>query len=113
MHAHLIQSEVQAKKKKMNLKILCNPALIILTKNIRIVDPDMDQIAAGDIAAAINTLTLDIGEFIGPIFGGFITSHYDFKTSCVILFFIGICFTFFFVLYFFSYIKNELFIQFF
>ena len=84
------------------------PGLIILTKNIRIVDPDMDQIAAGDIAAAINTVTLDIGEFIGPIFGGFITSHYDFKTSCVILFIIGICFTLFFVLYFFSYIKNEL-----
>lgn len=86
------------------------PGLIVLTKNLVLVDPSIDQITAGDIAAAINTLTLDIGEFIGPIFGGFVTSRYSFKYCCYILFILGISFTVIFFLYFFENIKNEFFL---
>ena len=50
------------------------PGLILLSKNIRIVDPNVDELTANDISSAINNLSLDVGEFIGPIVGGFFTA---------------------------------------
>ena len=84
------------------------PGLVALSKNIRIIDPNIDELTANDISSAINNLTIDIGEFIGPIAGGFFTSRYDFKYCCYIVFLIGIVYSGIFVMYFFMNIKDEI-----
>ena len=84
------------------------PGLVALSKNIRKVDPNIDELTANDISSAINNLTIDIGEFIGPIVGGIFTSRYDFKYCCFIIFIIGISYSSIFILYFFTNIKNDI-----
>ena len=84
------------------------PGLVLLSKNIRKVDPSIDELTSNDISSAINNLTIDIGEFLGPIVGGFLTSRYDFKFCCLIIFIIGFCYTFIFFLYFFNNIKEDI-----
>jgi MFS family permease len=84
------------------------PGLVALSKNIRKVEPNIDELTANDISSAINNLTIDIGEFVGPIVGGFFTSRYDFKYCCFIIFIIGISYSSIFVLYFFINIKNDI-----
>ena len=84
------------------------PGLVALSKNIRIIDPNIDELTANDISSSINNLTLDLGEFIGPIIGGFFTSRYDFKYCCFFMFLLGIIISGMFFLYFFSNIKEDL-----
>ena len=84
------------------------PGLILLSKNIRIVDPNVDELTANDISSAINNLSLDVGEFIGPIVGGFFTSRYNFKFCCFIIFCISISINAIFFLYFFKNIKDDI-----
>ena len=84
------------------------PGLILLSKNIRIVDPNIDELTANDISSAINNLTIDVGEFIGPIVGGFFTSRYNFKFCCFIIFCISISINAIFFLYFFKNIKDDI-----
>ena len=84
------------------------PGLVLLSKNIRKVDPTIDELMANDISSAINNLTIDIGEFLGPIVGGFFTSRYDFKFCCFIIFVISICYSAIFFVYFYSYIKEDI-----
>ena len=69
------------------------PGLILLSKNIRIVDQNIDEFTANDISSAINNFTIDVGEFIGPIIGGFFTSRYNFKICCYIIFCIFLLFS--------------------
>ena len=84
------------------------PGLVALSKNIRSIDENIDELTANDIASAVNTLTIYIGEFIGPIIGGFFTSRYGFEYCCYIMFLTGCVFTVVFLLSFFKDIKNEL-----
>ena len=84
------------------------PGLVLLSKNIRKNDSTIDEFTANDISSAINNLTIDIGEFLGPIVGGFLTSRYNFKVCCYIIFVISISYSFIFFLYFFSYIKEDI-----
>jgi len=84
------------------------PGLVALSKNIRTIDPNIDELTSNDISSAINNLTIDIGEFVGPIVGGMFTSRYDFKYCCFIIFIIGIIYTSIFIIYFFMNIKNDL-----
>ena len=84
------------------------PGLVLLSKNIRKVDPTIDELTANDISSAINNLTIDIGEFLGPIVGGFFTSRYDFKFCCFIIFVISISYSAIFFVYFHSYIKEDI-----
>ena len=55
------------------------PGLVALSQNVRKHDPNIDELIANDIASTVNTLTINVGEFIGPIIGGFYTAKYDFK----------------------------------
>ena len=84
------------------------PGLILLSKNISKIDSNIDELTANDISSAINNLTIDIGEFLGPIIGGFFTSRYDFKFCCYIMFIISISFSAIFFLYFFKNIKEDI-----
>ena len=84
------------------------PGLVALAKNIKIIDPSIDELTANDISSAINNLTIDVGEFIGPIAGGFLTSRYNFKYCCFIVFLIGIVYSGLFILYFIRNIKDDI-----
>lgn len=84
------------------------PGLVVLAKIIREIDSNIDPLTANDISSAINNLTIDIGEFIGPIIGGFFTTRYNFKYCCFFVFIIGIFYSGLFILYFFKNIGNDL-----
>ena len=84
------------------------PGLVLLSKNIIKIDPTINQLTANDISSAINNLTIDVGEFLGPIVGGFFTSRYDFKFCCFIIFIISISYSSIFLIYFYSNIKEDI-----
>ena len=84
------------------------PGLVALSENIKSIDTNIDELIANDISSAINTLTIYIGEFIGPIIGGYLTSKYDFKYCCYFMFLIGCAFSVIFILSFLVNIKNEI-----
>ena len=84
------------------------PGLVALSHNIRKVDSNIDELIANDISSTFNSLTIDIGEFIGPIIGGFYTSKYDFKYCCFIIFLFGIIYSVLFIGCFINTIKEEI-----
>ena len=84
------------------------PGLIALSKIVSKIDPNIDELTANDISAAMNNLTISIGDFIGPIIGGFLTTKYDFNQCCFIIFCIGISYSAFFIFSFFHYIKEDI-----
>jgi MFS family permease len=84
------------------------PGLVALSHNIRKFDSNIDELIANDISSTFNSLTIDIGEFIGPIIGGFYTSKYDFKYCCFIIFLFGIIYSVIFIGYFINTIKEEI-----
>ena len=60
------------------------PGLVNLSKNVKKIDPDIDEFSANDISSAINNITIAIGDFSGPIIGGYLSSQFGFKNSCLI-----------------------------
>ena len=83
------------------------PGLVALSKNIRKIDPNIDELTANDISSALNNLTIAIGDFSGPIIGGFFTSRFNFKFCCFNVFLIGIVYSVIFILYFIKNIKED------
>ena len=73
------------------------PGLVALNKNIKKVDPNIDDLTVNDITSAINFLTINVGDFFGPIVGGFFSTHFGFKKCCLI---ITCIILFYFILYF-------------
>ena len=84
------------------------PGLVALSKNIRNIDRDIDELVANDISSTLNTLTIYIGEFVGPIIGGFLTTKYGFKNCCYFMFFFAAVFSVVFIGSFLSNIKGEI-----
>ena len=82
--------------------------LVALAKNIAKIDSNIDELTANDISSAINNLTISIGDFIGPIIGGFLTSHCNFKVCCFIIFLFGFIYSIIFILYFLKNIKEDI-----
>ena len=82
--------------------------LVALAKNIAKIDSNIDELTANDISSAINNLTVSIGDFIGPIIGGFLTSHCNFKVCCFIIFLFGFIYSIIFILYFLKNIKEDI-----
>ena len=78
------------------------PGLIALNKNIKRIEPDVDELSASDITSAINFLIINIGDFCGPIIGGFFSTLLGFKYCCLII----SCLTLFFCLLFFLYFNK-------
>ena len=58
------------------------PALILLGKIIKDTDSSLDEYTCNDISSAIYNFGTNIGDFCGPIFGGYISDKYGFEYSC-------------------------------
>ena len=84
------------------------PALINLSKDLKKYDPDLDEFVANDIASTLYTIVNDLGDFIGPVLGGFLSSNYGFKNCCLILSIFIIIFLVIFILFFFKEIRDEM-----
>ena len=86
------------------------PGLVMLSKNIKKIEIDdsIDEMSANDIASAINNLCLDLGNFVGPILGGYLADNFGFQLCCFIITAIVITYSAIFILFFFSKIKNDL-----
>lgn len=80
------------------------PGIILLSKNIKKVNPNIDILTANDISSAINNLAFAIGDFIGPIIGGFLSTHVGFKYCCLIVSSIICLYCILFLIYFYKYI---------
>ena len=68
----------------------------------------MDEFVASDIASTLYTIVNDLGDFIGPVLGGFLSSNYGFKNCCLILSIFIIIFLVIFILFFFKEIRDEM-----
>lgn len=80
------------------------PGIILLSRNIKRIDPNIDALTANDLSSAINNLAFAIGDFIGPIIGGFLSTHFGFKYCCLIISVIICLYCIFFLVYFYKYI---------
>ena len=83
------------------------PALINLSKYLKIYEPTLDDFTANDIASTLYSIVNDIGDFIGPILGGFLSSEFGFKNCCLYISIFIFIYLFLFFLTFFEEIKNE------
>ena len=59
--------------------------LIILSKNIKKSDKSIDEMNSNDIASVLNTLCTELGDFIGPILGGYLSERLGFRLWCKIV----------------------------
>ena len=70
-------------------------------------EKNLDELTANDIATSLNNVFVAIGEFSGPIIGGYITTFFGFNYCCffvslIILLYFGI-----FTYYFYNQIINK------
>lgn len=61
------------------------PGFVSLNKSIKRISPEIDNLSADDISSAINNITIAIGDFSGPIIGGYFSTYFGFKNSCLIV----------------------------
>ena len=61
------------------------PGFVSLNKSIKQISPEIDKLSANDISSAINNITIAIGDFSGPIIGGYFSTYFGFKNSCLIV----------------------------
>ena len=77
------------------------PVIMLLGNFIKIIDNSIDDFTANDIASALYNLGINIGDFSGPIFGGFISDRFGFQYSCIFTSFLNlVLFIFYFGMYF-------------
>ena len=82
--------------------------ILIFEKTIIKLDENIDELSANDIASAILNLTFSIGDFLGPVIGGFLSNHYGFYICCFIVSVFNLSCAIFLVFYFYKNIKNDL-----
>ena len=73
--------------------------LLELSKIIKKINSDYDTNTINDIASALNNLFISIGDLLGPIIGGFLSSHFSFKIGCIFNFVIFSCFYILFLVF--------------
>jgi len=78
------------------------PGRIILSKEIQKFEPNIDILTVNDLSSAINNLAFGIGDWLGPIIGGFLSTHVGFKYCCLILSLIICSYGLLFFLYFYN-----------
>ena len=83
--------------------------LINLSKYIRKIDPSIDEYTANDIGSAMYQFINNVGDFVGPVLGGFISKFLGFKYSCLIISILIFIFLGVFMNQFMDTIKNEFF----
>ena len=82
------------------------PGLLALSKEIKA--NNIEEKTSNDISSAMNNLSVSIGDFIGPILGGFLTSKYNFKYCCLFISFISLFYFIAFTFFFFKDIKSDI-----
>lgn len=87
------------------------PGFVTLNKNIKKIAPEIEEHSANDISSAINNITIAIGDFSGPIIGGYFSTCFGFKNSCLIVSTIIFIYSILYFIYFrnniISYKKNK------
>ena len=61
------------------------PGLINMSNFLKSYDQSLDEATANDIASTFYSIANNIGDFLGPTLGGFLSSKMGFKNCCVIL----------------------------
>ena len=84
------------------------PGLVMLATNIKKSDKSIDEMSANDIATVLNTLCTEIGDFLGPLLGGYLSEKIGFKLCCLIVSIIVLTYAAIFILFFNAKIKNEI-----
>ena len=84
------------------------PALINISKELKKYDPNLDEFVASDIASTLYSIVNDMGDFVGPVLGGFLSSNFGFKNCCLILSIFIFIFLLIFILFFFKVIREEI-----
>lgn len=84
------------------------PGLIALNNSVKRIDPNFDDLSAGDITSAINFLVINIGDFCGPIFGGFLSTHLGFKNCCLVISIMVLIYCILFFIYFNKFISYDI-----
>ena len=80
------------------------PGLVSLTKSIKEIESDLDELSSNDVASAIYNLTVAIGNFFGPMIGGYLSTCFGFKDSCLII----STFIFFYSIIYFIYFRDKM-----
>ena len=70
--------------------------LVELSKILQNICENYDQNTINDVASAMFNLFSSIGDLLGPIIGGFISSNFSFDITCIFIF---ICFIIFYLLF--------------
>ena len=83
------------------------PGLIALNKNIKKNESNIDELTANDITSAINFLIINIGDFCGPVIGGFLTTHLGFKNCCLSISCFILIYGIFYFIYFYKFISDD------
>lgn len=84
------------------------PGLIALNKNIKRIDPNIEELSAGDITSAINFFIINIGDFCGPIIGGFFSNYLGFKNCCLLISIIVFIYCILFFMFFKKFISYDI-----
>jgi predicted MFS family arabinose efflux permease len=84
------------------------PGLIALNKNIKRIDPNIEELSAGDITSAINFFIINIGDFCGPIIGGFFSKYLGFKNCCLLISIIVFIYCILFFMFFKKFISYDI-----
>ena len=82
--------------------------LVMLSKNIKGLDKSIDEMSANDISSVLTNIGVELGDFIGPIIGGYLTDNLGFKMCCIIISLIGLAYSTLIFLFYNSNIRNDL-----
>jgi len=80
------------------------PGLASLTKSIKEIEPDLDELSANNVASAIFNLTIAISDFLAPMIGGYLSTCFGFKHNCLII----STFLFFYSIIYFIYFREKI-----
>jgi MFS family permease len=80
---------------------------VLLVNIIKKISKKKDEVSLNDISSTLNNITIDIGGFVGPIIGGFLTTKYNFNICCIIMFISSFVYLIIFLFYFYENIKND------
>ena len=80
---------------------------VLLVNIIKKISKKKDEVSLNDISSTLNNIMIDIGGFVGPIIGGFLTTKYNFNICCIIMFISSCVYLIIFLFYFYENIKND------
>ena len=84
------------------------PCLMELGRILKKNDSTLDDYSANDISSAMYNFGVNIGDFLGPVFGGAVSEKYGFKYSCLYMSLISLFYTVLFGLFYFKQIYSDL-----